>query len=228
MRKLEKLLFGVLPEKDEIVMLPVCFTIPTFKKLYSEDKSDNKELYTNALGYIYHSVSTTSPFFGKTNKKNILYKEYLDKFKLRDMGKGTTYLKLIEEACDIMLKHNFNTPQRRSLDLAIDLNDSIRSTVEALKSDQDNVQNLLKDINEAISKEKILDNKISLTRSLMDIQTLALNNTDKMGKIIVQLKTNVMNIEELYKEVLNAEEKEEEKNVTSITEFVEEMINKFS
>ena len=53
MRKLEKLLFGVLPEKDEIVMLPVCFTIPTFKKLYSEDKSDNKELYTNALGYIY-------------------------------------------------------------------------------------------------------------------------------------------------------------------------------
>ena len=214
-----KAIFTVIDDIPSIT--PVGINIPCFKDLYLADKSSGKTTYADLLGYIYHMSAYESPFYNAKNKGEIV----ADKFLGNPNYKPT---KLVE-ACIKECIDRESVPERRTLDAAIILCDSISDQVKASENNKKNYERLMKDIESELDKEKSLSRRLDLYKAKQDLEKTALATAVTSANLVESLKKQTTHLVELRK-IVDAATKEfdsqENPNAISVA-FIDQFVNEY-
>jgi hypothetical protein len=188
---------------DQPYLNPVGINIPEFKKLWNADKSKEKSQYAKELAYVYHMCDYDSPYYDMANKQEEVSKAFIGKANYNPP-------KRVENCIDIYKKMQYSA-ERRALDTAISLSDSLTNLAKQNETDTKQMNEILsgydQEINEsedAFTKLAMLKEKLEIRKQAIDLANASTTLIDKMGKGIdslVNLRIKV--IQASYQDVDN-------------------------
>lgn len=192
---MRKRLFSI--HNNEPIITADLINLSHFKLLWSEDKTKDKSNYKKWLLYIYYMCDYESSFFELMDKEEQVIQEiFPDK---PDIKVTTT----VKNCMKVYIERN-TVVEQRSLEGAILSADSINSNLHRLQQDSEQLEILLKaienKINDLMSEDKI-DDSIKLMTKKLELEEKHLDITKKIADLIPKLRQNVEAVTELREKV---------------------------
>lgn len=210
---------------DEPVYTPVLINLSCFKKMYMEDKSEDKSAYAKQLVYMWYLWDPGSPFFNSENKEAEVMKEVY--------GKKVALSKSLV-ACIDEYKKRQSTFEIRAFERTAVLCDNM--TAGLAKDNQqlvewerliDDVNALLKtlgkDPDDIAARFELMERKIELEAKLI-------KTASEMSSMIPKIEKQVDALLEMRKKVEKAKvEIDSDNNKDSISNFIiDQFIDKYN
>ncbi len=163
-------------ENDQPIINSVLINLPTFKKLYLEDKSKSKSNYIKQLAYIWYLCDIRSPYYN-VEEKEIECKK--GAFGNENESISSTLQECIEE-----YKKRNSTSESRSIDGAILALDNITGVLNEQKKNHTQLSELVSYITYEIDNTNDLNKKIALYKERISLEKEVINNMDKITSMI--------------------------------------------
>ena len=213
-----KKIFTVIDDIPSIT--PVSINIPCFKELYKADTSHHKTRYASQLAYIYHMTAYDSPYYDTKDKARVVAEKFLDDVNYTP----TTLVKACMQECI----DRESVPERRTLDAAIALCDTISESAASIQKENTELDSLLNEIDAQIKNEKLIDRKIDLMTKKQGLEKAALEKSTNASKLIVSMQINTEKLVALRKTVSQAQAELEANNKDAISNHMaDDFVNKY-
>lgn len=206
--------------EDIPTITPVGINIPCFKELYTNDFSIDKHYYAQQLAYIYHMTAYDSPYYDSRDKEKVVAERFLEN---EDYVPTALVRRCMQECLD-----RESVPERRTLDAAISLCDTISENALAMKKENTELTSLLQEIDAQIKNEKLIDRKIDLMTKKQALEKAALDKATNAAKLIASMQGNTEKLVALRKTVAQAQAELEANNKDAISNhMIDDFINKY-
>lgn len=206
--------------EDEPIVNPVIVNLGPFKKLYQEDKSEDKSTYVKQLQFIWYAYDPISPLFNAEEKE-------LEAMRL-SFGKEVKLSKTMLECIDEYQKRQ-STPETRSLERTIKLCDSMIRDLNKSKEGMAEFNRLVDDINKLLKKlgttEEDIEKRIELMDKKMKLEKQVLEEAKNVADLVPKISKQIESIIEMRKKVEKSiVELDSDNNKEAISNFI---IDKF-
>jgi hypothetical protein len=200
--------------EDEPIINPIIINLGPFKKLYEQDKSEDKSTYAKQLLYIWYLCDMTSPFVNSEDREEESMKYAF--------GKKVRITKSLQECIDEYKKRQ-STPETRTLEKTIIMCDSMMADLSKSKNGVDEYKRLIDDINKLLKKLSSSPEDIERRIELMNQKILT---ADLVPRINKQLESLVDMRKKVQKSII---ELDSESNKEAISNFiVDSFIDKYN
>lgn len=205
---------------DEPIVNPVIINLGPFKKLYQEDKSEDKSTYAKQLQYIWYANDPTSPLFNAEDKE--------DEAMNLSFGKKVKFNKTMTDCIDEYRKRQ-STPETRTLEKTIKLCDNMINDLNKSKQGIEEFNRLIDDINKLIKRmgndEDDIERRIDLITKKMDLEKKMLDEAKNVSDLIPKISKQMESIIDMRKKVEKSLiELDSETNKDAVSNFI---IDKF-
>lgn len=210
--------------EDEPIVNPVIVNLGPFKKLYQEDKSEDKSTYSKQLQYIWYSCDPTSPLFNAEDKEGEAMRLSFGK----EVKLSKTMLECIEE-----YKRRQSTPETRTLERTIKLCDGMIKDLDKSKEGMDEFNRLIDDINRLLKSlgktEDDIEKRIELLDKRMKLEKQVLEEAKNVADLIPKISKQIESIIEMRKKVEKSiVDLDSENNKDAISNFaIDKFISKY-
>ena len=187
-------LFTVI-DGEPIIEAPF-INLEPFKKLWDQDKSDDKSQYKKWLLYLYYTCDYRSEYYNIKNKQEIV----LDHI----FGPKVTKIPPIVLSCqEAYMLHN-TIPEQRSLEAAVSSADSLCDTIKDFQQDSTQMTQVLSLIEREIDnsiKNQDLEDVTKWTTKKLELQEKYLNLASKAAALVPAIEKSVVTMISLRKKV---------------------------
>ena len=181
---------------DQPIVNAVVINLGSFKKLYLEDKSDDKSTYCKQLQYMWYAYDPTSPLFNAENKEEEAMRLSFGK----EVKLSKTMLDCVDE-----YKKRQSTPETRTLERSIKLCDGMIKDLNKSKDGMDEFNRLITDINNLLKKmnntEEDIEKRIDLIDKKMKLEKLVLDDAKNVADLIPKISKQIESIIDMRKKV---------------------------
>ena len=168
---------------DQPYLNPVGINIPEFKKLWTSDKSVDKIQYAKELAYIFHMCDYESPYFDMINKKQEIAKAFIGKENYDPPQRVIDCIAIYE-------KMQYGA-EKRALDSAISLCDSITQLIGQSEDDSKQMNNILLKIDISIREADDVFDEMSLIKEKMTIKKQAVDLATASTTLVTKMEQTI-------------------------------------
>ena len=202
---------------DQPYLNPVGISLPEFQKLWKADKSESKSQYAKELAYVFHMCDFDSPYFDMMNKEEEVAKSFMGSSSYKPP-------KRVKDCIALYMKLQSNA-ERRALDAAVILCDSITDLANKDRTDAKQLENTLKAYDKEIDKEDDPLVKLAMIKEKLEIKKQVMDLANVSTNLISKLDKNIESLVQLRVKVIQASYTQED-NSTSISNFlIEDLID---
>lgn len=157
--------------------------IPEFKKLWTSDKSTDKTQYAKELAYVFHMCDYESPYFDMINKKQEVAKAFIGKEDYDPPQRVVDCIALYE-------KMQYGA-EKRALDSAINLCDSITQLIGQSEDDSKQMNSILMKIDISIREADDVFEEMSLIKEKMTIKKQAVDLATASTTLVTKMEQTI-------------------------------------
>jgi hypothetical protein len=168
---------------DQPYLNPVGINIPEFKKLWASDKSIDKSQYAKELAYVFHMCDYESPYFDMINKKQEVAKAFIGKENYDPPQRVIDCIVLYE-------KMQYGA-EKRALDSAINLCDSITQLIGQSENDSKQMNSILMKIDISIREADDVFDEMSLIKEKMTIKKQAVDLATASTTLVTKMEQTI-------------------------------------
>jgi hypothetical protein len=174
----------------------VGINLPEFKKLWTADKTTDKSQYAKELAYIYHMCDYESPYFDMLNKKEEVAKAFIGK-------ENYNAPQRVIDCITIYEKMQYGA-EKRALDSAINLCDSITELVSQSENDSKQMNSLMAKIDISIREAEDVFEEMSLTKEKMVIRKQAVDLATASTSLVTKMEQTIDSLLKLRIKVIQS------------------------
>lgn len=211
--------------EDEPIINPIIINLGPFKKLYEQDKSEDKSTYAKQLLYIWYLCDMTSPFVNSEDREEESMKYAF--------GKKVRVTKSLQECIDEYKKRQ-STPETRTLEKTIIMCDSMMADLSKSKNGVDEYKRLIDDINKLLKKlsssPEDIERRIELMNQKMDLEKKMYDEAKLTADLVPRINKQLESLVDMRKKVQKSIiELDSESNKEAISNFiVDSFIDKYN
>jgi hypothetical protein len=181
---------------DQPYLNPVGINIPEFKKLWTTDKTTEKIQYAKELAYVFHMCDYESPYFDMINKQEEVAKAFIGKDKYSAPQR-------VVDCIDLYERMQYGA-EKRALDSAINLCDSITELVSQSESDSKQMKSLMMKIDISIREAEDVFEEMSITKEKMLIRKQAIDLAAASTSLVTKMEQTIDSLLKLRIKVIQS------------------------
>lgn len=210
MSKLSDKLFDF--KGNDPYLRPVGLHIKEFRELWDADKSEEKSQYAKELAIVYHMCDYESPFYDMKNKEKEIYRQYT----------GSESYKVPKRvlACIEYYNKLNNTPEKRALDAAVALCDSISDSMGTHNNDAKQLDDLIKELDFEIKQAEDVYTKIELLKQKNELKKALLESAKTASDLIPKMEKYFDSLVKMRVKVMKASYEDGNDNTKAIDNFL--------